>query len=177
MAVLIEGISVVIRADSLLAKFPGGWETFKTIVSNKTLCADNELIRVGFMTPDDVEPFIIKLEKAGLQFLKDEEAIDIVVADQMRGLTSKCSWVEFGSNDLDGKQNQKISTCRLVGSRLNRIVTPPEWKYEGSLSQSFGFVPTEHMEKCMKYLRHENGMDIYLNSITGEKMYVARTGV
>ena len=92
MAVLIEGISVVIRADSLLAKFPGGWETFKTIVSNKTLCADNELIRVGFMTPDDVEPFIIKLEKAGLQFLKEEEAIDIVVADQMRGLTSKCSW-------------------------------------------------------------------------------------
>lgn len=176
MAVLIEGISVVIWADSLLAEFSGGWEAFKNIIPNKTLCADNKLVRVGFMTPDDVESFISKLQKAGLQFLEDEEAINIVVADQMRDLTSKCSWAEFGSIDLHGKQNQKISTCRLDGSCLNQILTPPEWRFDGSLSQTFGFVPTEHIQKCMKYLRHENGMDIYLNSITGEEMYVARTG-
>jgi hypothetical protein len=53
MAVLIEAISVVIRADTLLKKFPGGWGAFKLIVPNQTLCADNEIVRVGFMAPQD----------------------------------------------------------------------------------------------------------------------------
>ena len=55
MAVLIEAISVVVRADELLKKFPGGWDAFKSIVPNQTLCADNEIVRVGFMSPQDVE--------------------------------------------------------------------------------------------------------------------------
>jgi hypothetical protein len=58
MSVLIEAISVVMRADELLKKFPGGWDAFKGIVPNQTLCADNEIVRVGFMTPQDVESFI-----------------------------------------------------------------------------------------------------------------------
>ena len=60
MPVLTEGTSVVIRADRLIEKFPGGWDEFKKGVPNKTLCADNELVRVGFMvalwkfTPCDI---------------------------------------------------------------------------------------------------------------------------
>lgn len=54
MSVLIEAISIVIRADELLKKLPGGWDVFKGIVLNQTLCADNEIVRVGFMTPQDV---------------------------------------------------------------------------------------------------------------------------
>ena len=69
MAVLIEAISVVVRADVLLQKFPGGWEAFKSIIPNQTLCADNEIVRVGFMSPQDVESFVKKLQDAGLEFL------------------------------------------------------------------------------------------------------------
>lgn len=176
MAVLVESISVVIRADALLTKFPGGWEGFKRIVPNQTLCADNELVRVGFMTPTDVEPFINKLQKAGLVFLNNGEAVEIVVADQMRGFTSKCNWAEFGRVNMDRKDRQEVAACRLVGSRVMQVVTPPGWQFEGSLSQKFGFVPTEHATKGMKYLRHENGLDVYLNPITGKEMYVGRTG-
>ena len=66
MAVLIEAISVVVRADELLKKFPGGWDAFKAIVPNQTLCADNEIVRVGFMVPQDVESFIKRLQRVGL---------------------------------------------------------------------------------------------------------------
>jgi len=175
MAVLIEATSVVIRADALLQRFPSGWEAFKRIVPNQTLCADNEIVRVGFMSPMDVESFVRKLQGAGLEFLRDGEAIDIAVADQMRGLTSKCTWLEFGQVDMSG-EGQRVAACWLVGSQLTQVVTPPGWKFEGSLSSTFGFVPNEHAAKGMKYLRHENGLDVYLNPITGKEMYVGRTG-
>ena len=175
MAVLIEATSVVILADALLKRFPGGWEAFKRIVPNKTLCADNEIVRVGFMSPQDVESFVKKLQGAGLEFLRDDDAIDIAVADQMRGLTSKCTWLEFGQIDMSG-EGQRVAACWLVGRQLTQVVTPPGWKFEGSLSSTFGFVPSEHAAKGMRYLRHENGLDVYINPITCKEIYVGRTG-
>jgi hypothetical protein len=174
MAVLVEATSVIILAESLLNKFPGGWEAFEKIVPNRTMCADNEIVRVGFMTPQDVESFVKTLELNGLKFLRGNEAMDIAVADQRRGLTSKCSWLEFGHVNLDGKN--RVAACRMVDSQVSEIVTPLGWKFEGSLSSTYNFVPAEHLEKGMKYLRHENGLDVYLNPITGEEVYVGRTG-
>lgn len=66
MTVLIEAISVVIRADRLLDVYPGGWDAFRNDVPNATMCADNELVRVGFMTPQDVEDYVGKLSDIGL---------------------------------------------------------------------------------------------------------------
>lgn len=173
MAVLVEAISVVVRADALLKKFPGDWDAFKLIVPNQTLCADNEIVRVGFMTPQDVESFVKKLQGFGMEFLRSGDAIEIAVVDQMRGLTSQCSWLEFGHVDIGG--GIRVAACRLAGSRIMEVVTPPGWKFEGSLSSSFGFVPTEHAGKGLKYLRHEDGCDVYLNPLTGKEVYVGRT--
>ena len=175
MAVLIEGISVVIRADALLQTFPGGWDAFATIVPNQTLCSDDEVVRVGFMSPEDVESFVTKLQGAGLTFLRDGEAIDIAVADQMTGLSSKCKWLEFGQVDMSG-HGQRVAACRIVGSQLMQVFTPQGWKFDGSLSSTFGFVPNEHAGKGLKYLRHENGLDVYYNPITGKNVYAGRSG-
>jgi len=175
MAVLIEGISVIVCVDSLIQKFTGGWEEFKRIVPNQTLCADNEIARVGFMTPLDAESFVKNLQNEGLEFIRGGEAIDIAVADQLRGLTSRCTWLEFVQVDLNG-EGQRVSACRLVGSQLIQVITPAGWKFEGSLSSTRNFVPSEDIAKVMKYLRHENGLDVYLNLITGQIMYVGRTG-
>ena len=57
-----------------------------------------------------------------------------------------------------------------------QVVTPPTWKFDGSLSHSYGFAPTEHVDKSLKYLRHENGLDVYLNTVTGQEVYIGRTG-
>lgn len=175
MPVLIEAISVVIRADELLKKFPGGWDAFKEIVPNQTLCADDEIVRVGFMTPQDVESFVGKLGRAGLVFLRNGEAIDIAVVDQVRGITTKCSWLEFG-HVMMAERGHRVAVCRLDGGRVEKLVHPLDWKFEGSLSSTFGFVPSDHGANGMTYLRHENGVDVYLNAMTGDEMYVGRTG-
>lgn len=175
MAVLIEAISVVIRAEAILKKYPGGWDGFKNIVPNQTLCADNVIVRVGFMSPQDVESFVERLQSNGFEFLRGGEAIDIAVADQMRGLTSKCGWLEFGHVNMGGN-GPRVAACRLTGSKIMEVATPQGWEFEGSLSSTFGFVPSEHVEKGMKYLRHENGLDVYLNPLTGKEVYIGRTG-
>lgn len=60
------------------------------------MCTDGEVVRVGFMAPQDIEAYVKYLETQGLQFLFEGKALDIVVADQQEGLTIPCDWLEFG---------------------------------------------------------------------------------
>ena len=172
MAVLCEAISVVVRAERALAAF-GSFEAFKRTVPNETLVADNELMRVGFMVPDDVKAFIEVLGQHGLTYLRDGQAIDLVVVDQMRGPMIPCEWLEFGKILLSGGE---VSAARIKGSTTTQLFTPDGWQLDGSLSQTFGFVPEGHEDRAMRFLRHEKGLDVYFNPLTGKEVYVGRTG-
>ena len=174
MAVLVEAISVIVRADSIAEKFPGGWERFRGECPNNTLCADGELVRVGFMAPHDVKPFIDHLSTHGLTYLADGVAQDIVVADQQRGLAVPCDWAEFGRVDLHGKSGKQVTACRLTGSTVTELVTPDGWLYDGSISSQFMFVETGWVPEFMDFLRHENGLDVYRDLKTGKEVYVGR---
>lgn len=173
MTVLIEGISVIIRADSLSSTFPGGWKGFEAMAPNRTLCADNEIVRVGFMTPQDVEAFLTTLQKTGLIFLRNGKAVDIAVVDQTRGPTTQCDWLEYGHVDI-GPNGESVAACRMAGSQNNQVVCPPDWKFEGSLSASHSFVQTEDTERKLKFLRHEDGVDVYRDLESGKEVYVGR---
>ena len=175
MAVLIEAISVVIRGEALLAAFGGDWQRFKTTVPNATLCADGELVRVGFMTPDDAKRYIGTLEAEGLRHLEDDEGTDIVIVEQFQGPLSPCNWIEFGHVSLDGDPQQRVATCRAKGSIVMRIVNPLDWTFESSLSREYGYVPHSGIDKTLEFLRHENGIDVYWNKLTGEEVHVGRT--
>jgi hypothetical protein len=176
MSVLIEGISVVIRVERIAAQFQSNFDAFKRLIPHQNFCADGELVRVGFMAPDDARAFVAKLEGAGLRFLNDQrQALDIAVVDQRQGFTTECTWAVFGRVDIGPAGSQEVAVCQLVGSRVNRVVMPPHWKFEGSLSDSAQFVPTEDIGK-MKFLRHERGLDVYLDPTTGKELYVGRSG-
>ena len=137
MAVLIEAISVVIRGDALLAAFGGDWQRFKTTVANATLCADGELVRVEFMTPGDAQRYIKALETKGLRHLEDNDTTDIVIVEQSQGPLSLCNWIEFGHVSLDGDPQRRVAACRAKGSTVMRIVNPPAWTFEASLSREY----------------------------------------
>ena len=109
MAVLVEGLSAIIRVHAIHERFPGGWKAFVSKVPNQTLCSDNELARVGFMTPDDCKGFVDHLESVGIIFRQDGHTQDVVVADQMRGLTVPCDWAEFGQIELQPGQPCPLS--------------------------------------------------------------------
>ena len=71
MAVLVEGISVLIRKDSIQNKMTGGDARFKLLIPNSTFCEDDQLARVGFLSPAEVESFIDELENAALTFMEE----------------------------------------------------------------------------------------------------------
>lgn len=187
MAVLVEAISIIVRRDAIAARFSGGWHQFLAIVPNSTLCFDEDLARVGFMSPPDVEAFVRHLENGGLTFAHDGQAVDIAVVDQMHGPTMPAEWLEVARLFLDGTEN-KVAACWLFdGSRIAAgvhipangvtLATPDGWTYDDSLSANFKFAEIEEIEEKLKFMRHENGMDVYLNRSTGEEVYVGRPQV
>ena len=175
MAVLVEGISVILKASSIRDKYPNGWDVFKSIIPNETLCADGELVRIGFMNPYDVKDFIDSLRDYGIVYQKDESSHDFIVVDQLKGFASECDWAEFGQVDWEGDPQKKVSACRIKNSKINQIVTPEGWVYEKSLSKNFKFILTEEKNEKVVFLRHEEGCDVYLDLETGKEVFIGRT--
>ncbi len=161
MAVLCEGISVIVRRDSIEQYFKGGWAGFLKKIPNRTMCTDEQLVRVGFLSPSDVESYIHELESLGLQFQAKKSPFgmlgesrsteDIAVVDQERGLTRPCNWLETARIDAND-QGGKMLICWLFegkrpgafgihvkGTSMN-VHLPEGWTFEKSLSHQFKFV-------------------------------------
>jgi hypothetical protein len=181
LAVLVEALSVVVRRQSIDRSFDGGWTGFVSCVPNATLCTDGQLARIGFMDPKAVEGFVSHLQSRGLNFQSQGTCVDIAVVDQQRGSTMPCNWLEFASIPF-GKDGGRVAACWLfegprvaAGLHLPRgsldVATPKGWKYEGSLSERFSFVPAEDVQERLKYIRTEDGIDVFLDTSTDREVY------
>jgi hypothetical protein len=97
MAIYCEAISVIIRQSTvesvlgittaeIIRRFPGGSIGF-----------DQNLIRFGFMTPQDTGVWVRQLEDLGFVFYDKVDSgfrsRDIVVVDERHGPTCECSWI------------------------------------------------------------------------------------
>ena len=144
MAVLIEGISVVVRYDAIDRRFAGGRRQFLEAVPSQTFCADDDLARVGFMLPANADAFARMLEEGGLTSPRDGHAVDYAVVEQLRGATTPAEWLEYGRVPFDGSGSE-VAVCWLCeGSSATaglqkpespmQIATPEGWTYEHSLS-------------------------------------------
>jgi hypothetical protein len=51
MAVLVEATSVIIRADVIKERYPGGWTAFRDAVPNHTLACDGKEARATDLDP------------------------------------------------------------------------------------------------------------------------------
>lgn len=153
MAVLVEAISVITRADSVKGMMAGGIRAFLRLVPNETFCYDGELFRVGFMDPRHVEQFISELSAKGLIFLKGGRAVDIAVVDQLQGPTTTVPWLEYGRFPIGGDPEKNVALCWLFEGRRKgagihfkgdsmKAVMPEGWVYENSLSARCHFIPT-----------------------------------
>lgn len=185
MAVLVEAISVVVRRDAIDDRYSGGWREFLNCIPNCTFCADEELARVGFMSPSDVESFVKHLESCGLTFLRNGLCVDIAIVDQRLGPTMPVEWLEFAQLSLSSTGN-KVAVCWLfegpkiaagihMPSLSMTIATPNGWTYENSLSANSKFITAEEEQEKLKFLRHDNDMDVYLDLSTGKEVYLGRS--
>lgn len=175
MAVLIEGISVVIRWPSIVSKFAGGPKSFLASVPNQTMCSDSELVSIRFMAPPDVQSYVEFLCRHGLTHKLNNKAVDVVAVDQIEGIMTDCDWLNFGEIHWQNNPDQPVSVCGAEPTRQHRVFFPPNWVYENSLSAEFNFVEGQSLPEHMKFLRHENGVDVLLDTNTGIEHYMGRS--
>ena len=151
MAVLVEGISVLVRKDSVQNKMIGGDARFRLLIPNATFCEDDQLARVGFLDPAEVGSYIDELVNVGLTFVEDGNPIDIVVCDQQRGPTVDCDWIEFCHLPMEGGkvgaawlyEGERMGAGVHMQSTSIQLATPPGWQFKDSLSDKFQFVPND----------------------------------
>lgn len=174
MAVLIEAISVVIRIETIADKYPGGVEQYINDCPNRTLCMDDEIVRVGFMSSVDAQDYVGSLHRLGLRCLEDDDFDEIAVVDQDDGIIRPCEWLRFAKVVIF-EGDLRISICQVNGSEMHSIAFPAGWNYEHSLSKRTMVIDSENGDSRMVFLRHENGLDCFQDRLTGEKVWVGRT--
>ena len=174
MAVLVEAISVVIRLETLAEKYPGGVDQYAEDCHNGTFCMDKDIARVGFMSPEDVDVFIDNLELLGLTCVTNGEYEEIAVLAQFRGLILPCEWLEVLEVKIF-EGNQKIMVCQIKDTDFSGVFCPRGWNYETSLSKKVVMVKSEDTDKRMKFLRHEDGVDFYLDKHTGQEVFIEQS--
>jgi hypothetical protein len=172
MPVLIEANSIIVRIDAIEDRFKGGWAAFADDVPNSTLCSDGEIARVGFMNPNDGSDYIDRLVSFGLVFKRGEQCADIGVALQVDGLALPCDWLDYGTIEI--APGQTVCAVWMKGSDNRQVCCPERWSFERSLSRQYVVTPPEHVGKVLTFLRHENGLDVYRDALSGQEVFIGR---
>lgn len=169
MSVLIECINVIVRNETIEAKFKGGLEQYILDCPNQTFCTDGYISRIGFMAPPDVRQFIEGLERHGFVFLEDGKAMEITVVDYHYGFMQECDWLYLLKN------NKGIATCTLIGQDANKFAAPAWWSPEEPAQSSMTFIPNEEENERIQILDSSDGVQTLFDRKTGEVKYMGRT--
>lgn len=176
MSVLVEGYSVIIQAQEIEAKWPGGWKQFEKDVPNKTLCLDGRLVRVGFMVYADAINYSKSLEENNIMEASNEEAQGYVFVSQLEGPKTKPGWLEIDYLEKAANPSAKVLVCRLAGDTESGLSAPIGWKYEGSLSDKPNFIGAEEAEQRLERIRKSDGLEVYYDKKRRKQVFVGRTG-
>lgn len=175
MPVLIEGLSVVIRRDSVNRLYAGGLPRLEAVApylaaAGDTFCADDNLVALAFMAPADVRWWCGELEAAsgGALVVGDEVAVvDMATART----TLPCTWLELvhyreGTGD--------VLAARLVGDASDELVVPEGWSWETSMTKNCIFVPNSAAGTNLTRLEQRDGLESYRDELTGEVHHLSR---
>lgn len=132
MAIILEAINVVIKHQSILEKYPNGELGFlgDVTVFNAPWHSDLKLSRVGFFDPNEMYPFLSRLEQRGLIFTDD-----FCIVDMVTGSTKPCNWFGFARQPFFkygsklGWSDENFSIGWLKNNANNSIECDEDGKY------------------------------------------------
>jgi hypothetical protein len=135
VAVLIEGVCLLLRCDAVERVYPGGVAALAVEHTAEAVCADDELVSLTFADSDAAEDYLAELEPYGLRHLVNDMAVDAVFADPHIGPISPCGWAEYGQATIDGDPNKRVALCAMPGADVSDLCVPKGWRFQGSLSE------------------------------------------
>ena len=179
MSLLVGGISIVTKKSTIEDKYRGGLEQYVEDCPNSTFCADEHLTAIMFQTLDDGFRWIRRLEIHGLVFIRKCEFVDIAMVKKLGGLYHRCDWLRFSrvrahllGFEVDG--DDKISVCRLAGTRLGELAMPEGWNLNNSLNAYEEYIPIEERYSKLQFVEYKDGIEVFLYNVLDEKIYSGR---
>lgn len=134
MAVLIEGVCLLLRCDAVARHYPGGVAALARESVAEAVCADEDLLALTFDDSDAAEDYLAELEQYGLRYIVDDMARDAVLADPHVGPVAPCGWVEYGQVLVAGDPAQRVAVAYFPGTERDALQVPSGWRFAGSRS-------------------------------------------
>jgi hypothetical protein len=163
MSILVEAITVVFINATADRHIQGGVDAIQKNTPNSTFRTDGLVSAISFMDPESTGNFVDTLLNVGMQFVEDGAAQDIVVIDQNRGPTAQCDWIGFNQN-ADGN-----SIAWLIGHPKGIMAVYDNWTPNDMMFRD------DPVGENIKFLREEDGLDIYLDLETGQECFRPQT--
>ncbi len=172
MAVLIEGVSIVVPFVTIERHHEGGLEDFFAWIEGFRYCQDGHLVAIHFKRAETVKEILGQLRERPLP-LKDLSGawFAIAVVHQIfASALAPCKWLAIGRN-ADGA----VFAC-LKNQEQNpgKVSVPEGWNFEGSLSQKLSHRPLDMVSDRFRLLRAEGLSNIYLDTKTGLEIPAGR---
>ena len=167
MAVIVEGLSMLLRCSSISQQYKGGLQAFVGGLHEGRLCADGELLAISLDRSEQVDSYLLQFKRKGLH-----AGVDLAVADQIFGLSSPCEWLEVQRIYWNQLPSQPIMIASLNNSQFEGVATPADWEYAQSLSKKIRLMDGVALPEQVTYLHTENGMDVLRENTTGDLLYV-----
>lgn len=136
MAVLVEGVCLLLRCDAVTRLYPGGVAALAEACTADAVCADDELMALTFQDSDAAEDYLAELEQYGFRHLVNDMAVDAVLADPHIGPISPCGWAEYGQATVDSDPTRRVALCAMPGTDVDELCVPKGWRFRGSLSEA-----------------------------------------
>jgi len=129
MAVLLEAFSVVVRNETIEAKYPGGMKGYWVDCMYRSFCCDEYVTRVGFREFRLMRQFVQNLLELGIRVEHEDEFIEVAIIDQLFGMQAGCRWLTIAHHP-DG-----FVFAALRGDLSPEVHKPSGWCHAGSLSE------------------------------------------
>lgn len=163
MAVVLEGWGVVARRSAVQQKLPGGLAAWFEVAPHRVACADDHLCVVAFMVHQDAAAFLLKLDSMGLQGERDGAYEDAAIVGVDGPWQHACTWLRVG-------RYAGVQAAWMDGVDQDPLVVPLVWRPNSIVNLS-----SEEVERRLKFLRRDGGVEVFLDSETGEEIYRGRT--
>jgi hypothetical protein len=140
VAVLVEGVCLLLRCEAVERLYPGGVQALADACTAEAVCADDDLMALTFEDSDAAEEYLAELEQYGFRHLRNDMAVDAVLADPHLGPVSPCGWAEYGQATIDSDPNKRVALCAMPGAEVSDLCVPKGWQFKGSLSEALELV-------------------------------------
>jgi len=171
MAVVVDGICVIVRNRTLAQIFPGGLDAYALEAARATYCADDSINRVAFRTKAEAHHHVSRLVSAGLSG-PSSASPDVVIATGSRGQLAPCDWLELTERSFSKNGQQHTATvASLRGAPATDVVAPDNWRPDAINTISFEDLQANY-ELVGVERRDGAQVETYRHRKTGELTYV-----